>query len=142
MNSSWKKKHFQDQPGCFQVSMPPNIGFNFSFFLTNSVMLFLINFHYSFFLLDTDVVLHIGCKTIFSIPKLFHTQPVLLFNQLLMFKSYSKTLFLFYVSLFWFFSNQVFRLSLQTTWLLYSFFQTKNIIKLHSSRWCLNFTFR
>ena len=122
-----KKKHFQDQPGCFQVSMPPNIGFNFSFFLTNSVMLFLISFHYSFFLLDTDAVLHIGCKTIFSIPKLIHTQPVLLFNQILMFKSYSKTLFSFYVSLSWFFSNQFFRLSLRPCDFFTVFFKRKTL---------------
>ena len=62
VSSSWKSTHYQDQHGCFHVSMPPNIGFSFSFFLATNVILFLINFHYSFFLLDTDTPLHVASK--------------------------------------------------------------------------------
>ena len=54
-------------------SMLPNIGFNFSVILATNVILFLINFHYTFFLLHTDAALHIACKAISPIPKLFHT---------------------------------------------------------------------
>ena len=61
---------------CLHASMPPNIDFSFSFFLATNIILFLINFHYSYFLLDTDAALHIACKAISSIPKLFHTGPV------------------------------------------------------------------
>ena len=53
--------------------MPLNIGFSFFFFLTTSDILFLINFHYSFFLLDTDAALNIACKAISPMPKLFNT---------------------------------------------------------------------
>ena len=44
--------------------------------LASNVILFLINFHYSFFLLETDAAVHISCKAISPIPKLFHTHPL------------------------------------------------------------------
>ena len=64
-----------------------------------------------------------------------------------------KTLFLFYFSLYWSFSKPVFHLSLrpsdifkffckQKTVPLMVIFQTENIIKLHTSHWCLNFALK
>ena len=71
-----KAPNYQDQHAFFHASMPPNIGFSFSFFLATNVIVFLINFHYSFFLLDTDAALDITFKAISPITKLFHTQLV------------------------------------------------------------------
>ena len=125
--------------------MSPNIGFSFFFALATSVILFLINFHYSFFLLDTDAALHIAYKAISPIPKLsilnlsfsFHEssnkkeflkvtpkqQTDYLFKQLPMSKSIPKHYFYF-------------------TFLFFDLSQTENIFKLHISHWCLNFTLR
>ena len=139
-----RTKTFASMPSCLLISTS---AFRSSFVATN-VILFLINFHCTFLFLDTDAALHIACKAISPILKLFHIQPVfsiswkfkqkiifksytlttnwLLFNQLLMSISYSKTLFLFYFYFFWSSKNQVPRSSLQTTWHLYGFLQTKN----------------
>ena len=52
----------------------------------------------------------------------------LLFNQLLMSKSYSKALFLFYFSLFRCFSNQAFPLSLQTVYYFFTVFPKQKTV--------------
>ena len=81
MGLAWKSTHQQDQHDYFHASLSPNIGFSFSFFLATNVILFLINFHDSFFLLDIDAVLYITCKAISPISKLFHIEPVFMFHE-------------------------------------------------------------
>ena len=54
------------------ASMPPKIGFSFSFFLATNAILLLINFHYSFFISFFEDISPIPKLFILSLSFLFH----------------------------------------------------------------------
>ena len=148
MSNSWKSTHYQDQHGCFHVSMPPCLLISTSAFpssllpisyFSNKLPLLLLSFgHWRSFthclqshFFNPETIPYWAClfclmkiqiKSKFL--KVTLKQKRLLLNQLLMSKSNSKTLFLFY---FYFFIFLKPALSLITSDFFTAFFKRKMV---------------